>query len=130
MPRHPLSRVQLRQIHQARRWSDLWKADPAKMEACRRAATVAAAKAKEQKNDRLRAIVAQWPLVISPSDLKGLVLELADRRSPYRSRRRLNPKSVLNRLRRCSMLAFDHATGAWQNLCRSSVENGEGPGTT
>jgi hypothetical protein len=118
MPRRPLSSHQLRRIHQARKWAELWKADPGKMEACRKAATVAAAEAKARKNDRLRELVSHWPATISPADLKALVLELAQTPSPYRRRRRYNPRSILNRLRRCSMLSFDHATGLWTNRCR------------
>jgi len=118
MPRRPLSRVQLRQVHLARQWSELWKADPVKMEACRRAATVAAAEAKARKNDRLREVVSLWPASISPTDLKAMVLELSQKPSPYRRRRRYNPRSILNRLRRCGMIAFDPGTGQWTNRCR------------
>lgn len=118
MPRRPLSRAQLRQVHQARKWAELWKADPAKMEACRKAATVAAAQAKARKNDRLRELVSLWPATIAPADLKALVLELSLAPSPYRRRRSYNPRSILNRLRRCLMLSFDHSTGMWTNRCR------------
>ena len=128
MPRRSLSSAQLRQIHQARRWAELWRLDPGKMEACRRAATLAAVSAKKRKNDRLRELVSAWPSSIAPTDLKALVLELAKAPSPYRRGKRYNPRSVLNRLRRHGMLSFDHATGLWTNACRPAIENLQGQG--
>ena len=89
-----------------KRWKQLWAEQPDRMEQIRKAATKIAADKRQRRNIALRDILTAWPSHLSPDELRSRIDTLAPN---------LNPKSVINRVRRLGFLSFDPALGLWTN---------------
>ena len=101
-----LSGVQLRRMHTLKQWKQLWKEQPDRMELIRQAATKAAANKRHRRNLALRDLLTTWPASLSPEQFRQHIDLVAPN---------LNPKSVVNRVRRLGYLTFDASLGAWIN---------------
>ena len=98
-------------------WQRLWTEDPDRMEAIRRAATEAASKAKEQRNDNLRQIVAsEFPAQMTTTDFRKLTTDLAAQVVRAKGRKPYQPDSLRRRLTTKGFVRYDAALGLYINL--------------
>lgn len=98
-------------------WQKLWTDDPDRMEAIRRVATTAASKAKEHRNENLRAIVAaDFPPQMTPTDFRRLTTDLAAQVVRPKGRKPYQPDSLRRRLTTKGFVRFDAALGLYLNL--------------
>jgi hypothetical protein len=87
------------------------------MEAIRRAATEAASRAKEQRNDNLRQIVASdFPPQMTPTDFRRLTTDLASQVVRAKGRKPYQPDSLRRRLTTKGFVRYDAALGLYINL--------------
>jgi hypothetical protein len=98
-------------------WQKLWTDDPDRMEAIRRAATTAASKAKKQRNDNLRQIVASdFPAQMTPPEFRQLTTDLAAQVVRPKGRKPYQPDSLRRRLTTKGFVRYDAALGLYINL--------------
>jgi FKBP-type peptidyl-prolyl cis-trans isomerase (trigger factor) len=95
------------------RWKQLWDEQPDRMEQIRKAATKIAADKRHRRNLALKDILSQWPKTLSPEEFRQHIDILAPN---------LNPKSVVNRVRRLGYLTFAPAQLAWINHTRQGID--------
>lgn len=118
-PSRPLKyrRGHFLRIKRLEHWQRLWTDDPDRMEAIRRVATEAASKAKEQRNENLRAIVAaDFPPQMTPDDFRRLTTALAAQVVRPKGRKPYQPDSLRRRLTTKGFIRFDAALGLYLNL--------------
>jgi FKBP-type peptidyl-prolyl cis-trans isomerase (trigger factor) len=95
------------------RWKRLWVEQPERMEQIRRAATKIASQKRQDRNLALKKLITSWPQYLSPDELKQQIETIAPN---------LNPKSVVNRVRRLGYLTFDPIRGAWTNHTLQTID--------
>ena len=108
-----LNVAQVRRMRTLMRWKQLWDEQPDRMEQIRKAATKIAADKRHRRNLALKDILTPWPKTLSPEEFRQQIDILAPN---------LNPKSVVNRVRRLGYLTFDPAQLAWINHTRQEVD--------
>ena len=108
-----INAAQVRRMRTLIRWKQLWTEQPDRMESIRKAATKIAAAKRHRRNLALKDILTTWPQYLSPDELKQQIETIAPN---------LNPKSVVNRVRRLGYLTFDPTLGAWTNHTRQAID--------
>jgi len=108
-----LNAAQVRRMRTLIRWKQLWDEQPDRMEQIRKAATKIAADKRHKRNLALKDILSSWPKTLSPDEFRQQIDILAPN---------LNPKSVVNRVRRLGYLTFDPTQLAWINHTRQTVD--------
>lgn len=99
-----------------KRWKTLWAEQPDRMEQIRKTATRIAADKRHRRNLALRDILTSWPDTLSPDEFRQQIDAIAPN---------LNPKSVVNRVRRLGYLTFDPFLGAWINHTKGPIADCE-----
>ena len=107
-----LTSSQLNYLAKKRWWTKVrkaaWARMPDKMEAIRKQATAAAKTVKDEKNDRIREAMRDWPSTLDTSTLR----EYIQKDFSYTGKM----SSLIWRMRRHGMMEFK-ADGLWHNLC-------------
>ena len=83
------------------------------MELIRKAATKAAALKRHRRNLALRDLLSTWPKFLSSDEFKRQIDIVAPN---------LNPKSVVNRVRRLGYLTYDPILAMWANHTVETVD--------
>ena len=111
MKRH-LTNKQLNYLAWKRYWTKVrkaaWARMPEKMEAIRKQATAVAKTVKDEKNDRIREAMTNWPSTLDTATLREYILKDFSYSGKV--------SSLIWRMRRHGMMEF-RTDGLWHNLC-------------
>ena len=94
----------------------LWKDKPEQMELIRQRATDRAKQIKNEKHQNLKRYIFNWPAEITTIELKQLILALNYVNSKGK---RMSELSMINRLRRKSLIKYDAGLGIWKNMTKT-----------
>ena len=112
-----LTPKQLHYLACKRLWTKIrlnaWRTMPEKMEAIRKQATVVAKTVKDEKNDRIREAMRDWPSTMDTSTLREYILKDFNYKGKV--------SSLIWRMRRHGMMEFK-VDGLWHNLCHLPAE--------
>ena len=112
-----LTPSQLEYLAKKRWWTKVrkaaWARMPDKMEAIRKQATAAAKTVKDEKNDRIREAMRDWPSTMDTAALREHILK----DFTYKGKM----SSLIWRMRRHGMMEF-REDGLWHNLCHLPAE--------
>ena len=112
-----LTPSQLNYLAKKRWWTKVrqaaWARMPDKMEAIRKQATAVAKTVKDEKNDRIREAMRDWPSTLDTATLREYIV----RDFNYKGK----VSSLIWRMRRHGMMEFK-VDGLWHNLCHLPAE--------